>query len=207
MLFFLYLSGIISFLIIIISFKLEGRKLKKKNFSTNKMNQYLLERLFIKLIIIAFISIFIIFAIPSIIWNFSEKEITYEDKVDKTELLYPFPEDDTTYAGLSKNKYEVVVSSVEDKSSFDKSKTKIVTINLNEQPKYEKIGHYKKVRIKNDGLILNSANNMFCSIIVDSDDNKENSSKSLFNFQKGWKEDLVEYDIVLYIPKGSVKEQ
>ncbi len=205
MLVFLYLSGIISFLIIAGLFALEGRKLKKKNYPKDKIYDYMVSRMFVKLAAAAIVSIVIVFVVPTVIWNVSEKEITYEDKTEKTELLFPFQDNDKFYASLSRGKYQVVVSSVEDKISFDKNKTQVIAIKFNEQPKYEKIGHYKKVRIKKDGFILNAANDVFCSSIPESTA-KASDSKSVLNFDKGWKETLVEYDTKLYLPAGSIKE-
>lgn len=203
MIIFLYLGGIISFLVVFALFTHEWKTLKRKKFPKEKVYEYMASKIFVKIFVLIAVSMTITFLLPSALWVVSQKEVTYSDKTDEKDTIFPMDENEQYYASLSNGSYIVFTNNEGKKLSVKQKITSIVFIDSTQQPHIDKIGHYKKVRVLSDSYLLTAANNMFSTDFTEA---PASTSAALLKFDKGWNETLVSYYYKLYLPKGSIKQ-
>lgn len=171
MLFFLYSGWLCSLISFIVLIKKEQKKAG------------------IKILVSFSVLIFISLILPMLIWNVGEKEVLYENKINRSNEIYYFY-DEKCYAeligGNKTKQYAVKVAGDNLVENFDFNKVQIVNIDYSEKPKFEEVQYYRKTRLNGNNIISKEVNEMFGG-------------------REGWKESLLQTKIKLYLPSDSIK--
>lgn len=171
MLFFLYSGWLCSLISFIVLIKREQKKVG------------------IKILASFAVLIFISLILPMLIWIAGEKEVLYENKINRSNEIYYFY-DEKCYAeligGNKTKQYAVKLAGNNFIENFDFNKVQVVNIDYSEKPKFEEIQYYKKTRLNGNNIILKEVNEMFGG-------------------REGWVGSLLQTKIKLYIPSDSIK--
>lgn len=200
---FLAIAFIFSILTLFILFKINDLVIKRKKIPKAKRYKFIKNRLATNIIISCLVFVFVFAGLPSLLWQFGEKETSSIEKVEKRGTLYAVnTEDSSMYAGLvtikGKQKYAFrYEGQLELKPELvDVSKVEVIEINTFEVlPHYEKIAKYKRSRLKDKGILTTSVNNMYSDI-----DSVIDIKKNILD----WKETMTDEKVKLYIPKDSI---
>lgn len=171
MLFFLYLGGLCSLILFTVLIKKSQKKIGIKILAS--------------IIILVFISLIL----PMLIWTVGEKEVLYENKVNRSNEIYYFYDEKCYVELISQNKtkkYAVKLAGDSLVENFDFNNVQIVNIDYMEKAKFEEVQYYKKSRLNGSNIISKEVNDMFGG-------------------REGWNEKLLQTKVKLYIPSDSIK--
>ncbi|WP_368488707.1 hypothetical protein [Clostridium sp. BJN0013] len=177
MLFFLYLSGILSILLGSLLFRRQNRKLKNKKFNKKQLLEYWIKRMFVNIIVMCILCIFLLVIVPLLIWLISPKEVGIMDKITETKNLSPISASNKNYTKqIIKNNikiYTVNIGNAKEPNliDFEKDSVEIVSTKK-ESPKYEKIARYKMTKLKGDNIISSAVNDIYANIYTQYDEGK-----------------------------------
>lgn len=171
MLFFLYLSALLSILLGILLFKRQNKKLKNKKFDEKQLLEYWIKRMLVNIIVMCMLCIFLLVIIPLLIWIISPKEANITDKITETKELSPISLSNDNYIQQKINNdvkiCTVNVGTAKKPSLIDFEKNSLEIISTKkESPKYEKISRYKMIRLKGTNIISSSVNDIYANIYL-----------------------------------------
>lgn len=173
MLFFFYLSAILSILLGSLLFRRQNKKLKNKKYNEKQLLEYWIKRMFVNIIVMCLMCVFTLVITPLLIWIIFPKGEGIVDKIIETKNLAPISvSNNHTYIKQQINNnstiYTVNTGDASEPTfiNFKKSSVEII-YNKNESPKYEKIARYKITKLKDDNIIFSSVNDIYANIYTE----------------------------------------
>ena len=207
---FLAFAFFFSFLSLILLFRINDSIIRRKKIPKDKRYKFIKNRLLVNMMICCIIFVFLLWGVPSLIWHLGNKETSNIEKIEVYRKIYTLSEEDssvfvglTTVNGKQKYafKYERQLNSKPE--LVDINKVEVIEIATSEDPKqpkdptYQKIVGYKRTRLKDNGILANSVNEIYTEI---------DSVKDIGKNTKDWQETIISERIKLYIPMDSIKK-
>ncbi|HEY5562341.1 MAG TPA: hypothetical protein VIK72_11420 [Clostridiaceae bacterium] len=206
MVIFLYFGIISGILLILFMYFLDNIKMRLKRVAPKDKAKYLKHKLPIRIFIACLMVIFIANIVPEIIWLVGEKEKTIGNKVIDSATLDLLPDVSGDYylgkeIADNENIYVFKLlgtqySAMEKRLVVD---TDTVILGYGEQPKYENIQVYNRVRLKINKTSLKGLGSKISSFLL-------SQVNDIFVDNSGWKEYSNNKKTKLFIPKDSIME-
>lgn len=191
MIFFLYVSTILSVMFCICLFNRQVRRIRKKNYSSNVTWNYMCKYLIIDIFLSCILMITLVFTLPLSIWHIGKKDFQIESIVlDRSELKPLSTSDKKIYVKESIEK-DVKIYTVKDSSNtlvnFNSNLVELIELDSTNDPRFESLAQYKINELKGSNIITKSVNDLYANINLDQD-----------------KGTFVSNKIKVYVPKGSI---
>lgn len=193
MVFFLYLSSMLSIILCIFLLTKQSRRIAKKNYSDKIAWNYMYKYLILDIIISCVLMVILIFALPFSIWSLGTKDFGVEDIVlDRSDLKPISTSDKKAYVKESIEK-GVKIYTIKDSSNtlvnFNSTLAELVELDSINNPEFKSVAQYKINELKGTNIIVKNVNDIYANINLD-------QNKGVFICNK----------IKIYVPKGSIEK-
>jgi hypothetical protein len=204
MVIFLYLGIVGSILLILIMYGIDNIKMRLKKIPPKDRINYMKNKLPIRMLIACSMVIFISLIVPGLIWQIGEKERSTGSKVIDSASLDFLPNVSGSYYIGQENVdneniyvFKLLGTQYTTLQKSSATNTDTVTLVDGEQPKYENIQIYSRVRLKLSKASLKGIGSKISYYLLDNVNN-------IFVDNSGWKQHPEKKKIKLFVPKDSI---